>query len=108
ISSGVSGKWGLIVGVWIDPVTAQVMTTLPRSGILFLPPADGHDYAIMTEFGPEVVRLFAEEVHNLRSGNHKLTRLFPFAASAASQQQNSPKRCNVRSMPAVMHGPDCT
>src|SRR5580700_8695067 len=50
ISSGVSGKWGLIVGVWIDPVTAQVMTTLPRSGILFLPPADGDDYPIMAEF----------------------------------------------------------
>src|ERR1700736_2099570 len=33
ISSGVSGRWGLIVGVWIDPVTAQVMTTLPRRAI---------------------------------------------------------------------------
>src|ERR1700726_4109387 len=60
ISSGVSGKCGLIVGVWIDPGTAQVMTTLPRSGIFFLPPADGHDYPIMAEFAPEVVRLFAE------------------------------------------------
>jgi len=30
--------------VWIDPVTAQVMTTLPRSGILFLPPGDDHDH----------------------------------------------------------------
>src|SRR5438552_11102650 len=59
ISSGVSGRCGLIVGVWIDPVTAQVMTTLPRSGILFLPSADDHDYPIMAEFGPEVVRLFA-------------------------------------------------
>jgi hypothetical protein len=43
----------------MDPVTAQVMTTLPRSGILFLPTADGHDYPIMAEFGTEVVRLFA-------------------------------------------------
>src|SRR5437870_5455958 len=34
ISSGVSGRCGLIVGVWIDPVTAQVMTTLPRRGML--------------------------------------------------------------------------
>src|SRR5437764_14977504 len=82
ISSGVSGRWGLIVGVWIDPVTAQVMTTLPRSGILFLPPADGHDYAIMTEFGPEVVRLFAGEVHSSRSG---------IASSADSAGTEAPK-----------------
>jgi hypothetical protein len=27
ISTGVSGRWGLIVGVWIEPVTAQVMMT---------------------------------------------------------------------------------
>src|ERR1700760_1099185 len=59
ISSGVRGREGLLVGVWIAPVTAQVTTTLPRSGILFLPPADGHDYPIMAEFAPEVVRLFA-------------------------------------------------
>src|SRR5713101_4851702 len=37
ISSGVSGRYGLIVGVWIDPVTAQVMTTLPRRAIFRLP-----------------------------------------------------------------------
>src|SRR5208282_1949585 len=29
-SSGVSGRCGLMVGVWIDPVTAQVMMTLPE------------------------------------------------------------------------------
>src|SRR6185437_12557925 len=29
-SSGVSGRCGLIVGVWIDPVTAQVMMTFPE------------------------------------------------------------------------------
>jgi len=29
ISSGVIGKWGDIEGVWIAPVTAQVMITLP-------------------------------------------------------------------------------
>src|SRR5665213_1454415 len=28
-STGVSGRYGLIVGVWIDPVTAQVMMTFP-------------------------------------------------------------------------------
>ena len=28
ISSGVTGRCGLIVGVWIEPVTAQVMMTL--------------------------------------------------------------------------------
>src|ERR1700685_4222100 len=28
-SSGVSGRYGDMVGVWIDPVTAQVMMTLP-------------------------------------------------------------------------------
>src|SRR5215469_2787716 len=39
ISSGVRGKCGLIVGVWIDPVTAQVMTTLPPTGMAFLPHA---------------------------------------------------------------------
>src|SRR5437764_13698150 len=58
------------------------MTTLPRSGILFLPPADGHDYAIMTEFGPEVVRLFAGEVHSSRSG---------IASSADSAGTEAPK-----------------
>ena len=31
-SSGVSGRCGLIVGVWIDPVTAQVMMTFPDCG----------------------------------------------------------------------------
>src|SRR5882762_5906231 len=29
ISSGVMGRWGDIVGVWISPVTAQVMMPLP-------------------------------------------------------------------------------
>jgi hypothetical protein len=29
ISSGVTGKWGDIEGVWIDPVMAHVMMTLP-------------------------------------------------------------------------------
>ena len=28
ISSGVTGRWGDIDGVWIAPVTAQVMMTL--------------------------------------------------------------------------------
>ena len=28
ISPGVIGRWGDIVGVWIEPVTAQVMITL--------------------------------------------------------------------------------
>src|SRR5215469_15528147 len=28
---------GLIIEVWIEPVTAQVMMTLPRSGFFFLP-----------------------------------------------------------------------
>jgi hypothetical protein len=28
ISAGVMGRWGDIVGVWIEPVTAQVMITL--------------------------------------------------------------------------------
>src|SRR5579862_1434963 len=32
-SSGVSGRYGLIVGVWIEPVTAQVMMTLLFNGI---------------------------------------------------------------------------
>ena len=32
ISSGVMGKYGVIVGVWIEPVTAQVMMTL-RPGL---------------------------------------------------------------------------
>src|SRR5438105_15785100 len=39
ISSGVSGRCGLIVGVWIEPVTAQVITTLPRRGIFPSSPA---------------------------------------------------------------------
>src|SRR6478735_1675608 len=29
ISSGVIGRWGDMVGVWIEPVTAHVMMTLP-------------------------------------------------------------------------------
>src|SRR4051812_10597186 len=29
ISSGVIGRYGDMLGVWIDPVTAQVMMTLP-------------------------------------------------------------------------------
>ncbi len=29
ISSGVSGRYSDIVGVWMEPVTAQVMMTLP-------------------------------------------------------------------------------
>src|SRR5665213_1862789 len=33
ISSGVTGKCGLMVGVWIEPVTAQVIMTLPRFAI---------------------------------------------------------------------------
>src|SRR5262245_51369082 len=44
ISSGVSGRWGVIVGVWIEPVTAQVMMTLraaamnpPRAGVSMSP-----------------------------------------------------------------------
>src|ERR1700736_5709288 len=56
ISSGVSGRYGLIVGVWIDPVTAQVITTLPRRGILFLPSSTA---PIMAEFGLQVVRVFS-------------------------------------------------
>jgi hypothetical protein len=28
ISSGVTGRWGDMDGVWIEPVTAQVMMTL--------------------------------------------------------------------------------
>src|SRR5215469_7833855 len=36
-SSGVSGKYGLIVGVWIEPVTAQVMMTLLFNGMGVLP-----------------------------------------------------------------------
>src|SRR6516225_9449517 len=45
ISSGVSGRYGLIVVVWIDPVTAHVMTTLPPKGIAFLRPAPDADDA---------------------------------------------------------------
>src|SRR5215472_3416722 len=40
ISSGVSGRYGLIVGVWIEPVTAQVMTTLLFKGMGALPEID--------------------------------------------------------------------
>jgi hypothetical protein len=29
ISAGVTGRCGDMLGVWIDPVTAQVMMTLP-------------------------------------------------------------------------------
>src|SRR3984893_11460242 len=81
ISSGVSGKCGLIVGVWIDPVTAQVMTTLPRRGILFLPPADGHDYPIMTSLGRRGCDFLQGEVRSLRSCNHKLTSVRSFASN---------------------------
>ncbi len=38
-SSGVSGRCGLMVGVWIDPVTAQVMMTLPERATNPSPPA---------------------------------------------------------------------
>src|SRR5262249_15689769 len=38
ISCAVIGMCGDIVGVWIDPVTAQVMTTLLPLAIGFLPP----------------------------------------------------------------------
>jgi hypothetical protein len=42
----------LIVGVWIEPVTAQVMMTLPRSGILFLPlPSPSHNGRVCTRGG---------------------------------------------------------
>src|SRR3984957_10124764 len=37
-SSGVSGRCGLMVGVWIDPVTAQVMMTLPERANIPSPP----------------------------------------------------------------------
>ena len=38
ISAGVIGRCGDIVGVWIEPVTAQVMMTLRRLAMaLFLP-----------------------------------------------------------------------
>ena len=40
ISSGVMGKYGVIVGVWIEPVTAQVMMTLrPAFGRMDVFPA---------------------------------------------------------------------
>jgi hypothetical protein len=40
ISSGVMGKYGVIVGVWIEPVTAQVMMTLrPAFGLTDVFPA---------------------------------------------------------------------
>src|SRR5690606_17534793 len=32
---GVNGRYGLIVGVWIDPVTAQVMMTLDEDNMFF-------------------------------------------------------------------------
>ena len=34
MSSGVSGRWGDIVGVWMDPVLAQVMITLRLVAII--------------------------------------------------------------------------
>ncbi len=36
ISSGVTGKCGDIEGVWIAPVMAQVMMTLPACGFIVL------------------------------------------------------------------------
>src|ERR1700689_4667769 len=36
ISAAVTGKWGDIDGVWIDPVTAQEMMIL-RDAMMFLP-----------------------------------------------------------------------
>src|SRR3990172_5210242 len=39
ISSGVTGRWGDIVGVWIAPVTAQVMMTF-LCGAAMIPPSD--------------------------------------------------------------------
>jgi hypothetical protein len=34
ISAGVTGRCGDMLGVWIDPVTAQVMMTLPRAAAI--------------------------------------------------------------------------
>src|SRR6185436_7385171 len=34
ISAGVIGRWGDMVGVWIAPVTAQVMMTLPCAALM--------------------------------------------------------------------------
>src|ERR1041385_1423646 len=35
ISSGVIGRYGDMVGVWIEPVTAHVMMTLPCAAAIF-------------------------------------------------------------------------
>jgi hypothetical protein len=37
ISDGVIGRWGLMVGVWMEPVTAQVMMTLDAVDIFCVP-----------------------------------------------------------------------
>ena len=34
ISAGVMGRWGDIVGVWMEPVTAHVMMTLSRGATM--------------------------------------------------------------------------
>ncbi len=37
ISFGVIGRWGDMLGVWIEPVVAQVMMTLPHAAMLNSP-----------------------------------------------------------------------
>jgi hypothetical protein len=37
ICSAVTGRWGDIDGVWIEPVTAQVMMTFRDFAMTFLP-----------------------------------------------------------------------
>src|SRR5882672_5486672 len=44
ISSGVTGRYGDMLGVWIEPVTAQVMMTLPCAAaiVIFAGAGRGH------------------------------------------------------------------
>src|SRR5207248_10374741 len=42
ISDGVIGRWGVCDGMWIAPVTAQLMITLPRFATIPAPSGASH------------------------------------------------------------------
>src|SRR5260221_13490756 len=63
ISSGVIGRCGDIVGVWIAPVTAQVMMTLPCAAAMALLLLDGLD--LLYHFG-ELLRVLVPELAEIR------------------------------------------
>src|SRR5215468_1648323 len=65
-SSGVSGRCGLIVGVWIDPVTAQVMMTFLATAAMGSPPEMSYGARIKALAPVLISPVRADEVTHLR------------------------------------------